>query len=151
MRRTGMRAAHRIRKISLLLVSFPLDALAEYIPAGTADEPSLQPGDEARRFQEIDSIVGTPLTRSVNSDFLPWIQSAELHTRVRSSADCIQGRKSLFTDLVKGVPTMLSISWNRRASSPGCKLGSSAVPAGMYSARASSGKLTSNKEIFRIR
>src|SRR6266700_649748 len=76
MRRTGMRAAHRIRKISLLLVSFPLDALAEYIPAGTADEPSLQPGDEARRFQEIDSSVGTPLTRSVNSDFLPWMQPA---------------------------------------------------------------------------
>jgi len=72
-------------------------------------------------------------------------------TRVWSSADCLQGRKSLFTDLVKGVPTTLSISWDRRASSPGCRRASSAVPAGLYWATASSGKLTSNKEIFRIR
>src|SRR6266496_4734501 len=45
------------------------------------DEASLHPGDDVRRSQEIDSTVGTPLTRSVNSDFLPWRQSAELHTR----------------------------------------------------------------------
>jgi len=42
----------------LLLVSFPLDAVAQYSPAGTADEARLQPGDEARRSQEIDNVVG---------------------------------------------------------------------------------------------
>ena len=71
--------------------------------------------------------------------------------RVWNSADCPQGRKSLFTDLVKGVPTVLSISWDRRTSSPGCRLASSTVPAGLYTATASSGKVSSNKEIFRIR
>ncbi len=71
--------------------------------------------------------------------------------RVWSSADCLQGRKSLLTDLVKGVPTMLSFGWDRRTSSPGCKLASSAVPAGIYSATAVSGKIISNREIFRIR
>jgi len=73
------------------------------------------------------------------------------NTRVWSSADCPQGRKSLFTDLARGVPTMLSISWNRRTSSPGCKRASAAVPAGTYSATAVSGELASNKQAFRIR
>ena len=99
---------------------------------------------------DVVSTQGKTCTFNVGGEYLALVIKAG-RTRVWSSADCIQGRKSLFTDLVKGVPTMLSISWNRRASSPGCKLGSSAVPAGMYSARASSGKLTSNKEIFRIR
>lgn len=70
---------------------------------------------------------------------------------VWNSADCVQGRKSLVTDLIKGVPTVLTISWHRKTSSPGCKLATSPVPAGMYAATASSGKLTSNTEIFRLR
>lgn len=70
---------------------------------------------------------------------------------VWNSADCAGGRKSLVTDLVKGVPTVLPISWHRRTSAPGCKLASSAVPAGIYAATASSGQLTSNTEIFRLR
>ena len=99
---------------------------------------------------DVVSTLGKTCTFNVGGGYLALVIKAG-STRVWTSADCIQGRKSLFTDLVKGVPTMLSISWNRRASSPGCRLGSSAVPAGMYSARVSSGTLTSNKEIFRIR
>ncbi|MGD0685007.1 MAG: hypothetical protein ABSA03_07790 [Streptosporangiaceae bacterium] len=72
-------------------------------------------------------------------------------TAVWSSADCVQGRKSLRTDLVRGVPTVLAFSWNRRASSAGCKRGASVVHAGTYAATASSGILQSNTEIFRLR
>jgi hypothetical protein len=71
--------------------------------------------------------------------------------RVWNSADCPAGRKSLPTDLVRGVPTAMPISWNRETSSPGCKVATSKVPAGVYAATASSGNLTSNKAIFRIR
>ncbi|HMG61721.1 MAG TPA: hypothetical protein VK599_02125 [Streptosporangiaceae bacterium] len=71
--------------------------------------------------------------------------------RVWNSADCAAGRKSLPTDLVPGVPTAMPISWNRKTSSPGCKVAASKVPAGFYAATASSGSITSNKEIFRIR
>ena len=89
-------------------------------------------------------------TFNVGAKYLALVIKAG-SVRVWSSADCLQGRKSLFTDLVKGVPTVLSISWDRRTSSPGCRLASSAVPAGLYTATASSGELASNKEIFRIR
>jgi hypothetical protein len=71
--------------------------------------------------------------------------------RVWNSGDCAAGRKSLPTDLVPGVPTALPITWNRTTSSPGCKVGASKVPAGYYAATASSGSITSSKEIFRIR
>jgi hypothetical protein len=70
---------------------------------------------------------------------------------VWSSADCLQGRKSLRTDLARGVPTVLPISWDRRTASAGCKRASSVVHAGTYAATASSGSLQSNTEIFRLR
>jgi hypothetical protein len=71
--------------------------------------------------------------------------------RVWNSADCAAGRRSLPTDLVPGVPTAMPIAWNRKTSSPGCKVAASRVPAGVYAATASSGSITNNKEIFRSR
>jgi hypothetical protein len=60
-----------------------------------------------------------------------------------SSADCIQGSGSLVSDLQRGVPTVLPISWNRRGASPGCHLGRIAA-AGRYTATATDGSLASN-------
>ncbi len=99
---------------------------------------------------DVVSTEGKTCTFNVGARYLALVIKAG-RNRVWSSADCLQGRKSLFTDLVKGVPTALSISWDRRTSAPGCKLGSSPVPTGMYVATAVSGTLTSNKEIFRLR
>jgi hypothetical protein len=99
---------------------------------------------------DVVSTAGRPCTFNVGAARLALVIDAG-SVRVWSSADCVQGRKSLVTDLVKGVPTVLPISWDRRTSSPGCKLASSEVPAGMYAATASSGQLTSNTEIFRLR
>lgn len=99
---------------------------------------------------DVVSTSGKTCTFNVGARYLALVIKAG-NNRVWSSADCLQGRKSLFTDLAKGVPTVLSISWDRRTSVPGCKLGSSAVPAGIYAATAVSGTLSSNKEIFRIR
>lgn len=71
--------------------------------------------------------------------------------RVWSSADCVQGAGDLDTNLQRGVPTVLPISWNRQASSPGCHGGGSQMPAGTYTATVRDGWLSSNPVTFRMR
>jgi hypothetical protein len=70
--------------------------------------------------------------------------------RVWSSADCVAGQGSLLTDLVRGVPAVLPISWGRETSAPGCAMRSRRVPGGTYAAVASDGQLASATEEFRI-
>jgi hypothetical protein len=70
--------------------------------------------------------------------------------RVWSSADCPSGSGSLVLDLQRGVPTTLSITWNRQNSAPGCAGPSSAMPAGTYSATVTDGGLASNSVTFRL-
>jgi hypothetical protein len=70
--------------------------------------------------------------------------------RVWSSADCVQGAGDLVSELQRGVPTMLSISWNRQASSPGCPTPAAQMPAGVYTATVADGSLASNTVDFRI-
>ena len=68
-----------------------------------------------------------------------------------SSADCVKGHGSLVTDLHRGVPVTLPITWNRHRSAPGCTGTTPRVPAGRYSATAIDGQLTSNTERVRLR
>jgi hypothetical protein len=70
--------------------------------------------------------------------------------RVWSSADCVQGAGDLVTDLQRGVPTVLPISWNRVPSSPGCHAEAAELRSGAYSAAATDGWLSSNSVTFRI-
>jgi hypothetical protein len=70
--------------------------------------------------------------------------------RVWSSADCVQGAGSLISDLQRGIPTVLPISWNRQTSSPGCPARSPGMPAGTYSAIVNDGTLTSNSVTFKV-
>jgi hypothetical protein len=70
--------------------------------------------------------------------------------RVWSSADCVQGAGDLVTDLQRGVPTVLPISWNRVPSSPGCHAEAAELRSGAYSATATDGWLASNSVTFRI-
>lgn len=72
-------------------------------------------------------------------------------TRIWGSADCAEGRGSLVTDLHRGVPTVLPISWDRETSSPGCEIGSARVRAGTYTATVTAGADVSNTETFRLR
>lgn len=71
--------------------------------------------------------------------------------RVWSSADCVQGRKSLMSDLAPGVPTAIPVTWNRTASRPGCKADPGRAGSGVYAATAEGSGLTSKEAIFRIR
>jgi hypothetical protein len=72
-------------------------------------------------------------------------------TRIWASGDCVQGEGSLVSDLTRGVPTVVPISWDRETSSPGCQVGARHVPAGAYSATAVAGADTSPTETFRLR
>ncbi|MGA3152158.1 MAG: hypothetical protein ABSD40_07105 [Streptosporangiaceae bacterium] len=70
--------------------------------------------------------------------------------QVWSSADCVAGSGSLVISLQKGVPTVLPISWDRRASVSGCPADTSLGPAGTYSATVRDGSLASNSVTFRM-
>jgi hypothetical protein len=119
-----------------------------------ASQVSYSPHDWPQFEVDVVSTSGKPCTFNVGATHLTLAIKAG-GAAVWNSADCAGGRKSLVTDLVKGIPTVLPVSWHRRTSSPGCKLASSAVPAGIYAATATatatSGQLTSNTEIFRLR
>ncbi len=69
---------------------------------------------------------------------------------VWSSADCAAGTGSLGSDLQRGVPTVIPISWNREASAPGCTTPATPAAAGTYTATAVDGALTSNTITFRL-
>jgi hypothetical protein len=71
--------------------------------------------------------------------------------RVWSSADCVHGRGSLITNLARGVPTVLPVSWNRERSGPGCQAASHRVRPGHFAAIASDGGTSSNPVSFRLR
>jgi hypothetical protein len=71
-------------------------------------------------------------------------------TRVWSSADCVQGAGNLVSDLQRGVPTVLPISWNLEDSSPGCPPASSKMASGTYTAVVTDGTLESNIVTFRV-
>jgi hypothetical protein len=70
--------------------------------------------------------------------------------RIWSSADCIAGPGSLPTDLARGVPTVVPLTWDRETSSPGCRVTSRQVTAGSFTAAASDGGLVSNPLTFTL-
>jgi hypothetical protein len=52
--------------------------------------------------------------------------------RIWSSADCVSGSGSNTIVLIRGVPAVLRVSWDRRTSSPGCIGTGHAVAPGEY-------------------
>jgi len=71
--------------------------------------------------------------------------------RIWSSADCVGGRGSLMTNLARGVPTVLPVSWDRERSAPRCAATSRRVREGSFAAAASDGGITSNPVPFKLR
>ncbi len=70
--------------------------------------------------------------------------------RIWTSADCAEGTASLVTQLHRGMPTVVPITWNGQRSSPGCPVPGTAAPRGSYTAMASDGSERSNAVVFRI-
>jgi len=67
-----------------------------------------------------------------------------------SSADCPTGTPSLDAALARGVPTVVTVTWNRKTSAPGCSTRTSRVPPGAYTATAQNGALTSQPIPIRL-
>lgn len=63
--------------------------------------------------------------------------------RIWGSADCVSGSGSNMIVLVRGVPAVLRVSWDRKTSSPGCSGTSHAVTPGEYKVTAVAGQLRS--------
>jgi len=70
--------------------------------------------------------------------------------RVWDSADCARPAGPQPARLAKGVPAVLSFTWDRKTSAPGCRLRRAARP-GTYTATAYSGRLSSQSLIFVLR
>jgi len=67
-----------------------------------------------------------------------------------SSADCPAGAGGLDAALSRGVPTVLSISWDEKTSAPGCSGRTIKAPPGVYTAYAVEDNLTSPPVTFRL-
>jgi hypothetical protein len=70
--------------------------------------------------------------------------------RLWASADCPAGRGGLTTDLARGVPVIVPVSWNRQASAHRCQAGGEQALAGNYTATASDDGVVSNPVRFRL-
>jgi hypothetical protein len=70
--------------------------------------------------------------------------------RVWDSADCAAAPGSVVTDLARGVPTILPVTWDLQTSAPGCPATAAQATPGGYSAAASDGGVTSNSVTFRL-
>jgi hypothetical protein len=70
--------------------------------------------------------------------------------RLWDSADCAAGRGTLTTDLVRGVPVIVPVSWNRQTSARACQGDGKNAPAGGYTASASDGAAASSPVRFAL-
>ena len=70
--------------------------------------------------------------------------------RVWASAKCAAGHGRLTTNLVRGVPVIVPVSWNRQTSALACLGTGQPAPAGRYTASASDGGVASNPVRFTI-
>jgi len=72
--------------------------------------------------------------------------------RVWNSADCAgKSGASSVAKLKRGVPLRVQMSWDRRLSSPGCKMPRAAARPGAYTVRASASQLHSHTLVFDLR
>ena len=117
---------------------------------GSASQGSA--GSRALAQFDVDVVSTSPQTCKLNvgAKYLTLVISSG-KARIWSSADCVRGQGSLVTDLRRGVPTVLPISWDRKLSAPGCAGRASQAPAGTYSATAADGALVSNSQTFLVR
>jgi hypothetical protein len=99
---------------------------------------------------DVVSTSAATCTFNVGPKFLVLVITTAGGKRVWSSADCVAGQGSLPTDLARGVPTVLPLSWDRETSGPGCKAASRQVTAGSFAAAASDGSLASNSVTFTL-
>ena len=87
------------------------------------------------------SSEGQPCRFNMGTKFVSVVIASD--GRIWSSADCVSGSGSNMIVLTRGVPAVLSVSWDRKTSSPGCGGTSHAVAPGEYRVTAVAGHLRS--------
>ena len=106
-----------------------------------------------KQWPEIDlSIVSTQRTGcsfNVGSAHLVLVLK-EGPSRIWTSSDCAHGTAGLITELRRGVPTVVPITWDRRTSSPGCAGHPREVPPGTYTAYATDNGVKSESITLRL-
>jgi hypothetical protein len=113
-------------------------------------QPSYRPG-QLPKF-DVDVVSTSPGTCvfNVGPRFLALVVTAA-GNQLWSSADCARGPGTLVTDLARGVPMIVPVSWNRQTSAPGCPASTRRIHVGSFAATASDGSLTSDPATFRMR
>ena len=114
-----------------------------------SSQGSYGPGQLPEFDVDVVSTSARTCAFNVGPRFLALVITAG-RKRIWSSADCVAGRGSLLTDLARGVPTVLPLSWDRETSAPGCAVTSRQVPAGSFRATASDVGIASNSVTFTL-
>ena len=70
--------------------------------------------------------------------------------RVWASVKCATGHGTLTTNLTRGVPVIVPVSWNRQTSALACQGTGQQAPAGHYTASVSDGGVASNPVRFTV-
>lgn len=103
---------------------------------------------QAPRFEvDVVSTAARPCSFDMGMKSVQLVIKAGGERRVWNSADCVRSTGHRMDRLVRGVPAVLSVSWDRKTSAAGCRLGQAAEP-GTYTATARSGPLHSQSLIF---
>jgi hypothetical protein len=106
--------------------------------------------DEPPAFNvDVVSTSAGTCTFNVGPRYLSLVVTAGAR-RVWGSADCAARPGSLVADLVRGVPTILPVSWDLQTSSAGCPATAARAAAGTYRATASDGDVTSSPVTFTV-
>jgi hypothetical protein len=114
-----------------------------------SSQDSYRPGQLPQFDVDVVSTVGRPCSFNVSAQRLALAIKVS-GKQVWNSADCATGRGALTTELTRGVPTIVPISWSLRTSAPGCAGRPRAAPPGHYTAFAADGRLASNRVRFTV-
>jgi hypothetical protein len=118
--------------------------------SASANQVDFAPGQRPTFSLSVVSTQPTDCSFNVGAGHLALVIK-EGPARIWSSADCATGTGSLVTALRRGVPKVISVGWNEKTSTRGCKVPSRSVSAGAYTAYAVDGSLVSSPVRFRLR
>jgi hypothetical protein len=114
-----------------------------------ATQASYSQGEPPAFDVDVVSTSAGTCTFNVGPRYLSLVVAAT-GKRVWGSADCAAGPGSVLTDLNRGVPAILPVSWDLQTSSPGCPATAARVAGGSYRATASDDGVTSSPVTFTV-
>jgi hypothetical protein len=114
-----------------------------------ATQASFGPGQQPAFSLNVVSTQPADCSFNIGSGHLALVIK-EGSARIWSSADCTSGTGNLVAALRRGIPTVVTIGWDKQTSAPGCAGAAHTVPAGRYAAYAVDGSHVSLPVMFRV-